>query len=491
MRAAILRADAALSAGLRGIRPAPVLVIALAMSGWYGVEMLLDAAAPRVVDTDPVIGLFGDLQQPVVRVEFWCFIAGWVLAAAVWLAYPRLAGERRGPLAVVVTAGVLLAPYLVLSLYFLFSDVGILVLCLLSTAGAVWTVQRLQRYRRMPIWLLLAGVAWGALVAGGFGGSTNIWYLDYAPRYAKSTIEAGVDAGDLTTSMRVMHDINVGLAFNAGLFEELGKGAGILLVFLVLRRYFDGVVSGVVLGAAIGLGFNLNESVEYTAAAHGGVASFQFFMRQSVGLLASHAAFTAVVGAGLGVARQLADRRQRIAAVAGGLIAGIGGHFACDVIFPWFGRAESRWFDVTPTLDTVVLPVLILIVVQAPIVVMYTLLVRAGGRSQAAGLSAELLTEADVGFGTVRAAEVPVLLSPARRFWLRITLLRRDGWAAYRAMDRLQQAQLELATQLWHRTRGETAPDAPGDDELRMRILRLRRDAGIQRSGARAQAVAA
>lgn len=495
---AIPRLDAALAGRLRGARLTVVLWIAIAMSAWYGVEMLVDLAAPRIADTDPVIGLFSKAIPGFVRVQFWLVIAGWVLALAAWLLYPALlralAGPstdtRRGPLAVLVTAGLLLAPYLVLSLHELFRNVGILLACLVSTAFGLWATQRMQRYRRMPLWLLLGAFGWGALLATGFGGSANIWYLDYAPRYAQSAIEAGIRAGDLTTMARVMHNINVGLALNAGVFEELGKGAGIAIAYLVLRRYLDGVVSGVVLGAAIGLGFNLTESVEYTAAAHAGVAYFQYFMRQSVGLMAAHAAFTAVVGAGFGVARQLADRRLRVVAIACGFVAGAGAHFASDAIFPWFGRAEHQWFHVTPALDTVVLPVLILLVIQGPVIVMYLLLMRGGGRSQAAGLATELRAEAHLGFGTVTDAEVPVLLSPGRRFWLRITMLRRYGWAGYRAMDRLQQAQLALATQRWHRARGEVAPDAPEDDALRLQILRLRRDAGT-RLPARAQGVAA
>jgi hypothetical protein len=58
-------------------------------------------------------------------------------------------------------------------------------------------------------------------------------------------------------------------------------------------------------------------------------------------------------------------------------------------------------------------------------------------------------------------------------------------------MDRLQQAQLTLATQLWHRARGETAPDAPDDNELRIRVLRQRRDPGLRRLAVRAPEVAA
>lgn len=495
---ALTRLDAALAGRLRGTRLAVVLWVAIAMSAWYGVEIIVDLAAPRIADTDPLIGLFATTMPAYLRVEFWCVIAGWVLALAVWLLYPVLmralagpsADTRRGPLATLVTAGLLLAPYLVLPLHVLFRNVGVLLACVVSTGFALWATQRMQRYRRMPLWLLLGAFAWGLLVATGFGGSTNIWYLDYAPRYAQSAIQSGVQAGDLTTMARVLHNINVGLALNAGVFEELGKGAGVAVAYLMLRRYVDGVVSGVVLGAAVGLGFNLAESVEYTAAAHGGVAYFQYFMRQSVGLMAAHAAFTAVIGAGFGVARQLADRRLRAVAIGSGFLAGAGGHFASDAIFPWFGRAEYRWFHVTPALDTVVLPVLILLVIQGPVIVMYLLLARGGARSQAAGLATELREEARLGFGTVTPAEVPVLLSPGRRFWLRVIMLRRYGWAGYRALDRLQQAQLALGTQRWHRARGEVAPDAPEDDALRLQILALRRDAGT-RLPSRAQEVAA
>jgi hypothetical protein len=197
-------------------------------------------------------------------------------------------------------------------------------------------------------------------------------------------------------------------------------------------------------------------------------------MRQSVGLMAAHTAFTALIGAGFGVARQLHDPNLRRFVIERGFLAAIGCHFANDALFSWADRTARSWFHATPWLDTVIVPSLVLIVLQGPLVGLYLLLLRQGLRSQAAGLTTELTAEARTGSGAVQDAEVPILLKPARRFWLRLVFLRRYGFAASRTLRRLQAAQLDLGTQRWHRARGEAAPDAPPEDLTRQRILRLR-----------------
>jgi RsiW-degrading membrane proteinase PrsW (M82 family) len=329
----------------------------------------------------------------------------------------------------------------------------------------------------MPIWLVAAVTGWGAFVATGFGASMNIWVQEYGTAYFQG-------AGNL---LQVLHQVNTATFLSAGVFEELGKGTAIALVYLLLRRYLDGVVSGIVLGAAVGLGFNLTESIEYMTAFHGASAEFQYWVRQSVGIMGAHTAFSAMIGAGFGVARQLDQARLRRIAIGCGLLGACGGHFANDVILRWFAEVGHSWFTPNPTMDVLVVQPLVLAVLQGPFVVMYLLLLRRGLRSQAGGLAAELRAEESTRLGAVTDPEIPILLNPAKRFWLRATTLRRYGLPAYRALGRLQAAQYDLATQRWHRSRHETDDSAVPEEALRQRIRHLRTELGTAVTTAQAR----
>jgi RsiW-degrading membrane proteinase PrsW (M82 family) len=440
-----------------------VLVIAALMSAGYAVEMLIDLARPRFEPTEPALMVFAPHSAAVTRVVFWLVLTSWLVAAVtVPIRVARTRGrqpDRRARLLGIAATVAFLLPFTISPVFHLATGLKAVLACLPSTAFALWAVRRMQPYRRIPAWLLLAAAGWGLLIASGFGGALNDWSGDYAIAFFHN-------AGDL---FRIRQQADTLRFLNAGIVEELGKGAGILIAYLVLRRYLDDVVSGLVLGAAVGLGFNFVETVVYMSQ-QGGSAAFQYWMRQSVGLMAAHTAFTAIVGASIGAARQLPDRRLRRLTVTCALLAAIGGHFASDAILQWYNRVSGQFLAPGSVLDMLVVWPLALILLQGPFVAVYALLVRNGRRSQTASLTEALNAEADSGFGAVTAAEVPVLLNPARRLWLQVTLLRRNGVAAYRAISRLHAAQYDLATQRWHQTRGESADLEP----LRDRIRRVR-----------------
>lgn len=68
-----------------------------------------------------------------------------------------------------------------------------------------------------------------------------------------------------------------------------------------------------------------------------------------------------------------------------------------------------------------------------------------------------------------------MLLDPRRRFRTKVLAWRSGGgWAAYRLLDRLFQAQYALGVQRWHRSRGELDPGAVSDDQLRSEVVALR-----------------
>ncbi|TMB75435.1 MAG: PrsW family intramembrane metalloprotease, partial [Chloroflexi bacterium] len=201
--------------------------------------------------------------------------------------------------------------------------------CLPTTAFGLLVVRRMDRNHKEPWRLVLVAAAWGAIVAT----SLVVWGETI---WEASAQRALVPGPGLDTS----------LAFMAGILEELAKGLAVLLLYLVMRNEFDDVVDGIVYGAAVGLGFNFLESISYmtnvysifSAEGFGWVAAgIQWYGRQVLGLFFGHATYTAFIGAGVGIARQLHGRRQKVLAIMAGFIVAIAGHFSWDAwatVFP-------------------------------------------------------------------------------------------------------------------------------------------------------------
>jgi RsiW-degrading membrane proteinase PrsW (M82 family) len=440
----------------RGSRP--LLAVAGLFSGLYATQMLIDITRPRRDPREPLIGILGPYPASV-KVTFWLLVTGWLVAIGILVCWRVRGGP---PILRLVMAAALLLPFTASPVSLLYGHPVALLACLPTTGLALLGVYRLQRLRRVPLRPLFAVFCWGALFATGFGAAMNIWTLDYGTAY----FGGGTDP---LQPLRTMHNAYTATFASAGLFEELGKGTGILLAYLLFRRYFDGVVAGVVLGAAAGLGFNLVESVEYITAANGASAGFQFWGRQSVGIMAAHTAFSAVLGAAFGVARRLDDPRLRRIAIGCGYLGSAGTHFANDALLRWWGHAEPRGWSAHPTLDMLLVTPLVLAVLQGPFVVLYLLLLRLGLRRDGHALAHVMRVEADTGAGALTEPEIPVLLTPATRLWLHVTMFRRYGWAGYRAMSRLHTAQYDLAARLAH-----GPDDGPAESTLRGAVLARR-----------------
>jgi RsiW-degrading membrane proteinase PrsW (M82 family) len=444
-----------------------VLAIAAVLSLVAGVEALLAAAALSTANALAPEAAATQGLQPA-EIDAITSAASWAVALAIGLAFRihrRLAGgilPRRTQSYQLIAVTILLAPLLVDPVQAVAAGASGLAVVALSTAFGLWAVHRMQRYRRMPAWMTLAAFGWGATTAAGFAAITNGAFGLWAPQVL-------IGAGNLRVAQWFAAS---GLYLHAGVFEELAKGAGVAIAYVLLRRHIDGVVSGIVLGAAVGLGFNFTETVSYVAAST--APQFEYWMRQSVGLMASHTALSAVVGAGFGVARQLPTRRLRRAAISSGFLVAAGAHFASNMLNTVFAQAKQILFAPDPIVDALVLSPLTLVITQGPVVIMYVLLLRRGLRSQAAGLAIELPAEARTGFGAITDAEVPVLLNPGRRVRLAFAVLRRNGFDAYRNVKRLHAAQLNLGVQRWHRSRNDVDPWAPSDLQLRERVWKLK-----------------
>jgi RsiW-degrading membrane proteinase PrsW (M82 family) len=301
-------------------------------------------------------------------------------------------------------------------------------------------------------------VIWGAVVAT----SLVIWAETYWDYFSVRLFVPGpaLDASN---------------GYSAGIFEELAKGVAVVLLYLVMRSEFDDVVDGIIYGAAVGLGFNFMESIGYMTHLYAvfssdgtgaSAAAAQWYIRQVLGLFFGHATYTALIGAGLGIARQLPQRRQRVIAIASGFLIAIAAHFAWDAWVGFYPVSQSPFAVVEVHLRTLFM--------DGPFTAAVLLMLAMGLQLEGRALARSLQAEAASGSGIVLPEEVPVLTRPWRRLQARLRVFARSGWGAYLRLARLQVAQLDLAMELWHRERGELDEPLEAEGRLRERVLALR-----------------
>jgi RsiW-degrading membrane proteinase PrsW (M82 family) len=233
----------------------------------------------------------------------------WVEPAEHRVVHPVYPGaptaSRRGASAGLVVAAVLgfalLAVFGVLVALFLVGTVGTTafvvagIMALVPLAIVLAAVRWVDRWEPEPRGALVFAFGWGAIIAV-FGALA-----------AGFVIETGIAAAGLDGPW---YDF-FGAAIQAPVTEEFGKGLGVLVLFLALRRHFDGPVDGIVYAAMVGAGFAFTENILYfgralidgTSAA-GAVETF--FIR---GLLSpfAHVMFTAATGIAIGFAARFAS----------------------------------------------------------------------------------------------------------------------------------------------------------------------------------------
>jgi RsiW-degrading membrane proteinase PrsW (M82 family) len=426
------------------------------------VLVLLVLAATAVFDYGSFQGVPGRTALFGIPVVVFLGLATYLAVQA----FDRQAVRRRRH---VLLAGGLLAAaivlwLLVLDVFVFTQDAGPVaalicaIACLPTTAFGLWAVRRLDRNEKEPWRLVLAASGWGAIVA------TSLVILGEG-FWQQLSLQTLVPGPGLEAST----------AFSAGIFEELAKGLAVLLLFLVMRDEFDDVVDGIVYGAAVGLGFNFMESISYMTylfsifgdGQGAAAAFFQWYARQVLGLFFGHATYTALVGAGIGIARQLARRRHQLLAIASGWLIAIAAHFSWDAWLTYFPISHSILALLEIHLRTLVM--------EGPFTAMVAIVLVMGLRIEGRALRRQLQEEAATGSGAVLPTEAPVLASPWQRFLARWRAMDRGGgFKAYRRLRRLQNAQLDLAMERWHRERKEIDQPLEAENLLRQRILTLR-----------------
>ncbi|OJX94391.1 MAG: hypothetical protein BGO96_15980 [Micrococcales bacterium 73-15] len=211
---------------------------------------------------------------------------------SVW--HPRSAsggGSLGGTIALLLVGfASLWGLWIVLSLVGIGNGIVAFVAALLPLIVVLAAVMWLDRWEPEPKLMLLFALLWGAGVSVVLSFYGNTWVAETA--YA-------------LTGDPVVADV-VSSVVSAPIVEETTKGLGVLVIFLMRRSYFDGVVDGIVYAAVVAAGFAFTENILYFGASGSALAS-TFVMR---GLLSpfAHVLFTACTGIALGIASRSRNR---------------------------------------------------------------------------------------------------------------------------------------------------------------------------------------
>ena len=295
----------------------------------------------------------------------------------------------------------------------------------------------LDLYEREPMSLVLGALIWGAVAATTLSAIANEgWGLVVA------------QVGDPEFAARWT------AALTAPFVEELMKGAGVVLIYLIARSEVDDVLDGFVYGAMCGLGFAVVEDVFYFVAIFGGTTEgvlAGFYVRVVSSGLYGHVLYTGLTGMGIAyfVARRGEAPLGRRTLVAVALFAaGVAGHFVWNSpllnYFPGQVEDLGDWLQIPLAAAIKGVPLLVFVVV----------LVKLSHRRERMWLHAALAAETDS--PALTAAELELLLHPGARRRSRKAMRARAGSGAASLLKRLQREQVNLAML---RTRAATDDD--------------------------------
>jgi protease PrsW len=299
-------------------------------------------------------------------------------------------------------------------------------LLLLYALPVVVVVYMLDLYEREPIPLLAAAFAWGAVAATTLSAVGNAgWGLTVARL-------GGPEFASRWTA-----------ALTAPFVEEILKGCGIVLLYLIARDEVDDVMDGFVYGAICGLGFAVVEDVFYFMSVFGGQPSGVlqgFWLRVVASGLYGHVLYTGLVGMAVGVVvsrRATESRRRRIWAAAGFCALAIAGHFL-------WNSPLLTWFPAEPWTGVDYLLLMVATAVKGLPLLAFVAIAVILARGRERRWLRDALS-AEVGLDGISSDELRLLESPRRRRAARREMRRRAGRHAAALLHRLQREQVNLA----------------------------------------------
>lgn len=205
-----------------------------------------------------------------------------------------------------------------------------IVLEVLFTLPFWWFISTRDRFDREPAKLAFVGFLWGGIVAP--------WMMAAPANMALLSIWSKVISVDFATSW--------GPAFAAPFSEETSKYAGLVILALLARRQIRSAYDGMILGAFVGLGFQVFENVQYIVS---GIETgfnqnpvrdaLKVFVLRSITGLWSHAVYTAIAGAGFGyyMSAKHTGKGKRLAVAVGMLLIAIVVHASLDAVVGFGG----------------------------------------------------------------------------------------------------------------------------------------------------------
>ncbi|UIE37193.1 PrsW family intramembrane metalloprotease [Leptodesmis sichuanensis] len=209
----------------------------------------------------------------------------------------------------------------------------------LGTIAILWFLDRREPESR---WLYVLAFLWGAFIATGVALPINNMIF--------SAVGAWIDSDPgLKAYLGANAVYKIAAPVAGPLVEELTKGAGILLLFLLLRSEFDNARDGFIYGALVGAGFNFLESVHYIVSEYAkwGYAPWILHIggRHALFGFAGHALYTGIFGLFLGLSRQTTRKWWRYTAPVVGWLLGFSAHFSQNVgqlLDVWSKRAKGE-----------------------------------------------------------------------------------------------------------------------------------------------------
>lgn len=312
-------------------------------------------------------------------------------------------------------------------------------------------IYRFDQFEPEPASLIAVSVVWGGIVALTFAAITNGYLLTFLQSVmASDSFEAW------------------GAAIVAPINEEFYKGAGLVLLYLLAKEEFDGLMDGLVYGAMIGLGFQVVENIQYFLMAAAGSGGSQvgavvgtFFVRVGLAGAYSHMLFTGLMGFGFAyaVTRRSAPKAQRYGVLVVFALLAWAAHFV------W----NSPWLESLMAQDAGSFA-LALVIKGLPFLVFLVILAVFARRRERQAF--DRLIASEVGTDVVSEGEIDILRSGRRRRRALRQVKRSRGPAARELLKRLQREQMNLAT-LHNRTGGGSQAALEAQRE-RVRALRAR-----------------
>ncbi|MFC5370052.1 PrsW family intramembrane metalloprotease [Arcanobacterium bovis] len=312
----------------------------------------------------------------------------------------------------------------------------------------VWLI---DSWEPEPMWMYAAAFAWGA-------GSSIILAItlnDYAGEYIAHN--ALIGAGSQS-------DVKFYLsAYIAPLTEEFSKGLGVILIYKLLRSYFNGPVDGIVYGALVGSGFAFTENILYFVRNYE-VIEQVFKVRFLDGPL-NHEAWTAAFGFFLGFAVFTKGRIARALWLVPAFASAIAGHWFNNAALSFPGMTYERY----------------VVWSNVPIVIVMTALAIYARWQQKRFVVQGLQDYVDAGW--LLSSDIDMILSLARRLsaqhWSEVRMLRR-GSPKGRGTETMKDYQNALIELGYFRTTAlrigqvQTAENRERERYLLNEIVRLR-----------------